>query len=154
MFVFIPILEDRKAVFFPICRDRHREKRERSFFFACRRSLHLSKGFEMKLRLYSEERTFNRATRKSEVREHLSGDVALSGAVVEGLRNAASLYRMSMAEVVSLALSYYFGDGADHLACDRCDFWLGCCRAPEEGEQTTLPLLDKGRVVVGLSTSD
>lgn len=108
----------------------------------------------MRLKLYSVEKTFNRATRRTETREHLAGDASLSAHIDGALRNAASQYRLSMAEVVALALSYYFGDGADHLQCEHCDFWLGCCRAPEVGEQATMPILDKGIVAVGLSTSE
>ena len=108
----------------------------------------------MKMRLYNVQRTYNRATRTSESSEFLAGDVKLSDSITDAMRNAAEQYRLSLAEVAALALAYYFGAGADHLQCERCDFWLGCCRAPEVGEQAAMPLLDKGMAVVGLSTSE
>ena len=80
------------------------------------------------------------------------------------LSRYSKLYRTSKAGMIQIILAYYFGDGANHLGCQDCanfapfcDFYsLDCSQgenqafeAPEPGEQTTLPLLDKGSVVVG-----
>lgn len=70
--------------------------------------------------------------------------------VAEDVRALSRLYRTSFSGMVNIALSYYFGDGSDHLRCESCDLWRGYCMQDlEPGKQTTIPLLDKGMVVVG-----
>lgn len=112
------------------------------------------KGAFMLITVTHSESSFNYATRQNDFREVVDGQIALPGTVEVALRKLAREYRFSVAEMVSLALSFYFGDGKNHLACEHCDFWQGVCGMPAPGEQTTIPVLDKGMVVVGLSTSD
>lgn len=108
----------------------------------------------MKITVSHMESNFNRATRKTDKREVIDGFSVVPVEVEKALKASAIEYRCSVAEMVALALRYYFGDGADHIQCEYCDFWRECCTVPEHGEQTTIPILDKGMVVVGLSASD
>lgn len=110
----------------------------------------------MRLELVNEVRTFNRATRRTDVQRFAAGSVALPASVEAALKEAAPLYGVNAAQMVQLVLCYYFGDGADHFTCEHCGFLEadGACRFPLSGEQTTLPLLDMGSVVVGLPLSD
>ena len=62
----------------------------------------------------------------------------------------ARKYRTSIAGMLALIVAYYFGDGHDHLRCEHCVYGTGdTCNLPAKGEQTTIPPLDKGIVVVG-----
>lgn len=94
-------------------------------------------------------------SRNGEPREVADGVTFLDSETSRHLAEHARLYRTSKAGVVALALAYYFGDGKNHLACEHCVYGQGdTCELPARGEQTTIPLLDKGIVVVGLSTCD
>lgn len=72
----------------------------------------------------------------------------------ERMRVYAKRYRTHVAGMFAIVAAYYFGDGKDHLRCEHCVFGSGdTCALPDFGEQmTTLPILDKGSVVVGLPT--
>lgn len=108
----------------------------------------------MKITIVDTDTVYNRATRQKETREWPIGSFRVSNEVSRMLRKMSEEYRCTVADVVSLALCYYFGDGKNHLQCEYCDYWSNGCQMPEPGKQTTLPLLDKGSVVVGLPTDD
>lgn len=101
--------------------------------------------------------------------EVVDGSVSINGETSSALKRAAREYRTSSAGMIAIVLAYYFGDGANHLGCSDCGFWFlddsqGVKRAcdgcepggsvPLRGVQTTLPLLDKGSVVVGKPSTD
>lgn len=96
----------------------------------------------MKLKIANTESVFNRATRRNEVHEVVCGQVTIPADVSNAIRRLAPAYRTDAAGMILLALQCYFGDGADHLHCEFCDFYSGQCEMPPEGEQTTMPLLD------------
>lgn len=96
----------------------------------------------MKLELVNEVRVFNRATRRNDVQRFSAGSAPLSAEVERAVKDFCTQYRMSAAQVVVLALTYYFGDGADHLSCEHCGMYADACTVPAHGEQTTMPLLD------------
>ena len=99
----------------------------------------------MVLEIFNEEKSYNRASRKTEVKRYKAGAQELPDAVMLGMRKAAAQYRMNMVQVAAMALSYYFGDGADHLSCTHCLYFDGDgCGVPEVGEQTTAPYLTRG----------
>lgn len=111
----------------------------------------------MVIKTYNVDSSFNRATRRVEVREIESGFFSVPRDVELQLRLLARDYQCSVAEMVSTALRFYFGDGKNHLMCEHCDFYSQDekgCKMPEKGEQTTMPLLDKGIVVVGQPSID
>ena len=108
----------------------------------------------MKITVSSVERVYNRATRKSDIVETSEGFAMVPGEVEAQLRKLARKYRTSVADMVAICLLYYFGDGKNHLSCEFCDWYGDGCGFPETGEQTTIPVLDKGMVVVGLPSSD
>lgn len=108
----------------------------------------------MKVTVSTVERVFNRATRKNDVREVSEGFCTVPSEVEKQLRLLAREYRVSVAQMVGLCLMFYFGDGKNHLACEHCDWYVGGCGIPDHGEQTTIPVLDKGIVVVGLPTDE
>lgn len=96
----------------------------------------------MKVSISHRDSSYNRATRKTETREVVDGFVVLPSEVETQLRRLAREYRFTTAQVVGLALSYYFGDGKNHLACEHCDWNDAACRFPAPGTQTTIPVLD------------
>lgn len=108
----------------------------------------------MRLELFNYERSYNRVTRSVELHKYSAGAVSLPAEIGSALRKYSEHYRLTYAETVALALKFYFGDGKDHLACEHCDLWREHCTVPVVGGQTTLPLLDMGSVVVGLSNVD
>ena len=84
-------------------------------------------------------------------------------ALEKALRRAAGDYRTTTAGMFQIILAYYFGDGSNHLGCSDCGYWVPGCPGCEPGysipglepgTQTTLPLLDKGSVVVGQPSND
>lgn len=85
------------------------------------------------------------------------GEIYVPKSIETALSKAAREYRTTRAGMIGIILAYYFGDGSNHLGCADCGFWCqdvsqggkGSCGLPEIGEQTTIPLLDKGIVVVG-----
>ena len=82
-------------------------------------------------------------------------NLLLSPSLVKIARRYAREYRTSLGGIVNVMMAYYFGDGRDHLRCDHCVFGSGgTCSVPEKGEQATIPLLDKGIVVVGHQGDD
>lgn len=108
-----------------------------------------------------EETVFNRATRKKDAREVVEGRFHVSWQVEKAMRELAPKYRMSVAELVVLCLQYYFGDGKDHLGCEYCALFgkewsqeLQACVLDGLQGENTLPLLDKGSVVVGQPSVD
>ena len=108
----------------------------------------------MKITVSSVERVYNRATRKSDVLETSEGFAVVPVEVEKQLRKLAREYRTNVADMVALCLRYYFGDGKNHLSCEYCEWGGNVCGFPEVGEQTTIPVLDKGMVVVGLPSTD
>lgn len=96
----------------------------------------------MKLTVSSVDNVYNRATRKSEQREYVQGFAYLPSAVEVAVRKLAREYRCGVADMVLIALTYYFGDGKNHLHCEHCEFFGDGCELPELGNQATLPLLD------------
>ena len=97
----------------------------------------------MKITVSHVQYTFNRATRKSEPHEITEGFAVLPAKVETQLRLLAPKYKMSVPELVALALTFYFGDGMNHLACEHCEwFESSVCEIPSLGEQTTIPVLD------------
>lgn len=114
----------------------------------------------MKLSLSHVE--YGRNGKRVEVED---GFVFLPASVEKALRLTAREYRTSSAGMIQIALTYYFGDGANHLGCADCGYWCQertCCENPQakgncgmtHKEKTTLPLLDKGSVVVGQPLND
>ena len=108
----------------------------------------------MKITVSRTESVYNRATREYELREYPLGSSFTTEKEDMALRRFSKEYGMSVAGFVALVVSYYFGDGKNHFGCEFCDFWENGCNGPEPGTQTTLPLLDQGSVVVGLSSAD
>ena len=112
----------------------------------------------MEIEVTHEEKTFNRATRKYVKRKEVIGKVHVSPWIERKLREIAPKYRCSVADLVGLALSYYFGDGEDHLFCEFCEIgnseWCGeflyvnglieamKSVQDEPGKETTVPVLD------------
>ena len=95
--------------------------------------------------------------RNGQSREYVDGATYLDERLTRNIRRFAKLYRTTPAGMIAIALAYYFADGKNHLGCEHCYYGqddFKDCALPIEGEQTTLPILDKGSVVVGLSTSD
>lgn len=102
--------------------------------------------------------------------EAQDGVIAVPRGVETALKRFSREYRTNPAGMVVLALSYYFGDGSDHLGCSDCEYFWPCteyndgfvrCQGLEPGGKTpiqdgknTLPLLDKGSVVVGQPSND
>ena len=89
--------------------------------------------------------------------EYGDGEVTIPSSLERALRLAARQYRTNVAGLLGIILAYYFGDGSNHLGCDDCGFWcpgVKNCVAPQPGEQTTIPILDKGMVVVGKPSDD
>lgn len=81
-------------------------------------------------------------------------EIALPRRQLEELRAYARVYQTSVTGMLSLIVSYYFGDGADHLRCEHCGLWRGYCVGDlEPGTQLEIEgratLLDKGSVVIG-----
>lgn len=99
----------------------------------------------MLIEIVNEVKSYNRATRKTEVRRYKAGAQELPDSVMLAMGKYAKQYRMSTAQLAVLALSCYFGDGADHLSCEHC-LYLGAdgCAVPESGGQTTAPYLTRG----------
>lgn len=95
----------------------------------------------MRITISHTEWSFNRATRKREGREVVDGYYNLPSAVETELKRLAPLYRASVADMVGLVCSYYFGDGKDHFGCEYCDWNAGECKYPKAGEQTAIPYL-------------
>ena len=109
----------------------------------------------MYITVTNTESVYNRAKMRKESIETVSGKVYVNRDLEKALKVYAPRYQMSVAQLVEVALSFYFGDGQNHLNCEYCEFWRDCeCKMPEVGENATLPLLDKGSVVVGLPLND
>lgn len=108
----------------------------------------------MKITVSSVEGVYNRATREMDYIETSEGFAVVPVEVEKQLRKLAREYRTNVADMVALCLRYYFGDGKNHLSCEHCDWCGDGCGFPEVGEQTTIPVLDKGMVVVGLPSID
>lgn len=91
-------------------------------------------------------------TRNGSRHEYGDGEVSIPAAQERALRKAARDYRTSVLGMIGIILAYYFGDGSNHLGCDDCGYWcpgIRNCVVPQPGRQTTIPILDKGMVVVG-----
>lgn len=87
--------------------------------------------------------------------EVMDGSFRVPREIDLALSRYSKLYRTTKAGMLQIVLAYYFGDGANHLGCQDCAFFTPDCDfehldcKPTKGEQTTLPLLDKGSVDVG-----
>lgn len=111
----------------------------------------------MRLQIVNTEYVFNRATRTKERHDYLVSDAALPDEVRSAISCFATRHNLGFAEVVLMALCYYFGDGENHLLCEHCGFFSAGCELDDvfdRGGFSTLPLLDKGSVVVGLSVDE
>lgn len=110
----------------------------------------------MKLELVNVETCYDRASRRSYKSFFSAGSVNLPAEVERAIKDAAPKYGVTYPQMVLLVLCYYFGDGYDHFQCEHCELLGsdGVCRFPLVGEQTTMPLLDKGMVVVGHPMTD
>lgn len=94
----------------------------------------------MKITVSHTEYRFNRATREREGYEVTDGFYYVPPEVATALKELAPKYRVSVADMIGLVVSYYFGDGKDHFGCEYCDWLIDeDCDYPELGEQTTIP---------------
>ena len=94
---------------------------------------------------------YDRAGNKRRVEDQ---SITINKDTVLGLTRAAKQYRTTKAGMIELVLAYYFGDCSNHLGCADCMFDFEDMGLMEPGTQTTLPLLDKGSVVVGKPSND
>lgn len=93
----------------------------------------------MKVTVSHIESSFNRAKRKKDKWEVVDGFWYVPAPIDRMLKELATEYRLNVAEMVGLALFYYFGDGKNHLACEHCEwFEKEGCGFPELNEQTTM----------------
>lgn len=140
---------------------RIKRKREEASFRMIAIAIITRGRYAMRLQITNTEYVFNRATRQKERHDYFVADAAISDEIKSAISCFATRHGLSFADVVMMALHYYFGDGENHLLCEHCGFFVDGCSLDalldpklQPGTQTTVPLLDKGTVVVGLSMSE